>query len=673
MSLANVSICEEKLSNPSELNSFNSDLDDLIALIENDTSKTTKEESSLVATQSKVVQKDYRSMNLNELLQSIGLTQANRVLIAKLAAAEFLKQNETNNSVRKLKLEIRGFLDALTKDQLTDRQKLHFANYKILIEQIIQRSMAVHRYKIMSESEDDNTNAPLSFSDIYVTDSSTHQLIEKKPNFFVRLINLFRKKGTFKDYKIPYENPEQFAHLLLERTAPERIEIFKQQAKTMGLLSHIEIYHILTTIPAESQSIVYQLLKPNLIGRIDFYPLEVLKLAADVNSEASLDFIPIDPRIILMDIRETGDNLNIFEVYEFLKSLNFNTADISSALTGRKLSLEDFSWYIHERTYQRNSVPFDDALIFAHLFINSYEDLGIIELGRRVLRPNYHKGESWKTIDEFFDLEIKRKPEQKLGLINTQRQSEQTKSTFPISVTENTQIVLLKEFAKTNWKSKEDLKVISELVNVSPVSNLVQNLRFNILGDALNSFYLSEIGEAAGEALYSISKNENLDENDQSSLIKELSKVNWKTTFKDKWLVAALGQMKPLSSAVHDLRIKLLSRALRSQKLPIAILASEALANIARYEQDAFTQKTIFKYCKVDWNRDMSVVFRGYEYHENMVAVAEYMKPADQSIIELQIKYLDNAKKSNQSHTKLVATNALCKALRYKNWKYKNQ
>ena len=69
----------------------------------------------------------------------------------------------------------------------------------------------------------------------------------------------------------------------------------------------------------------------------------------------------------------------------------------------------------------------------------------------------------------------------------------------------------------------------------------------------------------------------------------------------------------------------------------------------------------------------MSVVFRGYEYHENMVAVAEYMKPADQSIIELQIKYLDNAKKSNQSHTKLVATNALCKALRYKNWKYKNQ
>ena len=450
VSYANVLSCGEQLRNPVTENNSNSDLDDLIALIEKDTGKNTEADNTPIVTSSKVVQKDYRSMNLNELLQSIGFTQHNRVVLAKLAAAEVLKNDDANTSSLKLKAEIYSFLEALTKDQLTDRQKLHFADYKLMIEQIIQRSMAVHRYKIMSESVDDINDAPMSFMDMYIIDSPTQQIVGKKPNFFVRLINLFRKKATFKDYKIPYENPEQFAKALLERRATERVEILSQQAKTMGLLSHLEIYHILTTIPAESQARVYQLLKPNLIGRIDFYPMVVLKIAADVNSEALLDIIPIQPKIILNDIRETGKNLNIFEVYDFLKSLNFKAVDISSALTDRKLSIEDFISFIEK---QESPLPLDEALIFGGLLIQSNDDQVIIERGRAFLKTIFSDQHSQDRINNFFNLEIKRKTDPNKAL-NSKTVRERASSTPSNSTSEKTQMLLLKEFGNTEWEGR---------------------------------------------------------------------------------------------------------------------------------------------------------------------------------------------------------------------------
>lgn len=396
-SYANVTACKTKLAAQTP-NTEVSELDALVAeLTAEKNAPTANPEIIADAPNADVVSQDPRSMNLSELLASLQLQPYQ----ARLAAAEIVRQNQ-NGGQGQLKEEVQSLFEAITSDELTERQKLHLPSYKKVLEQLIGQSKAVRRYEIMNHYDD--LNGPSTVADLFVSAPITAPAPVAEPGFFARLFGGNKKEDVLPVVHIPYENPEQYSRALLERPSAERVEIIRNQSKKIGLLSHLEIYRILMTIAPESQVKVYEMLKPNLIGRIDFYPLEVLRISADVDSVAALDVVPVRPEIILKDLKETGKNLDIFEVYNFLKILDFKSSDISTAMIGRKLSYEQLSKFAEE---QGQSIPFDDMLAFGRIFIHSSSDIGTIEKGRSFLKSVFPDPDLATAIDHYFDREIR--------------------------------------------------------------------------------------------------------------------------------------------------------------------------------------------------------------------------------------------------------------------------
>ncbi len=376
-----------------------SGLDDLIAELTAEKVATTVSPEVFAEVQkTKPFDKDPRAMNLNEILHSLGLEP----YYTRLASAELVRQTQNDHHLQ-LGEEIQALFEAITTDDLTERQKLHLASYKKVIDQIISNSKVVRRHKIILGY--DESPPPQSVEDLFISQPTATAAPVKKPSFFAKLFGGgSKKKEVGKAVVIPYENPVQYARTLLERPSTERIEIIRQQVDQIGLLSHLEIYRILMAIPSQQQTQVYQMLTPNLIGRIDFYPFEVLKDAADIDSVATLDTVPIVPEIILTDLRETGKNLDIFEVYNFLRVLDFKSSDISTAMIARKLTFEQLSKFAQA---QGHTVPFDDMLAFIRIFVHSSPDLGTIEKGRSFLKTVFPDPDLTTAIDHYFDREIR--------------------------------------------------------------------------------------------------------------------------------------------------------------------------------------------------------------------------------------------------------------------------
>lgn len=341
--------------------------------------------------------RDPSTLTVNELLKDLQLSPHR----TRLALAEILKTNELNHNLQ-MKEEVAELFQGLVNNDLSDRQKRHLKEYKAVIENILQKSNAVTRFEILIKHSDE-ISAPQTIADLYVAKPVQTERQPEAKGFWKSLFGAEQKKDEEKVMRIPYENSIQYSRALAERSSEERVKILRQQANTLGFLSHGEVYQILMTIPADHQMEIYNLLKNNLIGRIDFYPVSVLKSAADIHQVAFLDVHPIIPEIILADLRETGRGLDLLEIYQLLKTLNFKSSEISSAFLGHSLSLERLKGILESQGQQ---MPFDDVLAFTRIFIHSSPDIETIKSGQALLKTIFPDPDFVASIDHFFSVEM---------------------------------------------------------------------------------------------------------------------------------------------------------------------------------------------------------------------------------------------------------------------------
>lgn len=533
---------------------------------------------------------DPRTLKEEELLKRMGF----QPFLVRLASAEILKLNEQDQNLH-LKEDVQHLLEAVVANKFSDRLKLHIANHRKILEEIVRRSGAVHRYQIMNgDAQTEAPPAPQNFVDIFYHSVPQPLPPQKKgKGFFAWFFGSKTKQDSSTAMEIPYENPEQFAHALKDRPPDKRVEIIEKQAPKMGLLSHLEIYRILMAIPSEMQDQVYRHLKQNLIGRIDFYPLEVLKLAADIEGVSSLDITPVNKRILLADLRETGMNLDVFEVYAFLKLLDLPSSEIWNALSGRKVSLEQLKEFFQ----RRNSIlPFDEALNFTGLFIENNTRAEIIEMGRQFLKTVYVDEPFLSQIDTFFDSKLASK----------KRAAESPTRAHDEAV----QISLIKEFETHNWSFDryedhlfQSLKVLD---SIRPVSGNVNVLRIKAVAKAMFGTKNEHLRNAAADVLLNIA-GDNQDALSQATLCEEI-KPNWNYS-KDVWLlkiVEIYKQLKPANAEDKEKIITELGKAQRSENKHVRDAASKAICSLAsctssgvRNEVDIENQ--LKDIAKIDW------------------------------------------------------------------------
>ncbi len=655
-SFANVQTCKTSLATKEETVVKKpavdvSGLDELIAeLIGKKEATTVRPDIIVEAQKTKPFDKDPRAMNLNELLHKLGLQPD----YTRLASAEFVRQTQNDHHLQ-LREEIQALFEAITTDDLTERQKLHLASYKKVIDQIISNSKVVRRHKIILGY--DESPPPQSVEDLFISQPTATAAPVKKPSFFAKLFGRGSKeKEVGKAVGIPYENPVQYARALLERPSTERIEIIRQQVDKIGLLSHLEIYRILMTIPSQQQAQVYQMLKPNLIGRIDFYPFEALKVAADVDSVAALDIIPVNPGVILADLSETGTHLDILEVYKFLKTLDFKTAGIASAMVGRLLSIEKL---LEITENHGKTIPFEDVLMFARVFVRSNLDEKIIEEGRAYLKSVFMEGTQQDKIEKLFNTELAKKNAPIEDSPETKDTQEHLAEKYDKGI-EDTQLALVGQFSSVDWSfnANQDYldKAISGLRMLRPISDKVQEQRVQALSQAVHSDFPG-VRNAAGNAFIEMAQNEQ-DPFTQELILSEVI-VNWDYGGDRGYLfkmIKAVSLMRPTNEDIEQMRIRYLGKAKLSTTVRVRNSATDVLCSIAicGHLTEGDQRAIVDEFAKVNWDYEPYI-----DNFFKVIASLKSIRPVSDSIQVERIKVLAEALISNYSSIRNSAADAI--------------
>ncbi len=257
---------------------------------------------------------------------------------------------------------------------------------------MIQKSQTVKRFQLITLYGDKQKTK--SLNDFYIVAEAP--LETKKKSFWHRLLSPGRPKVDPNDTGIPYLDAVQFSQTLLERPASMRLEIIEKQVKTLHALSQLELYTTLTAIPGDLQFAAYKFLEPKLVGRVDFYSLNFLRKAADVDSENGLEVTAVNPNIILHDIRKTGDHFNVFQTYFLLRSLHLKPNEIYPTLSGLRISHDELTEFVN---HEGRQTAISDLLSLTSIFVKSSPNLEIIERGRRILKSKFRAKATAEQID----------------------------------------------------------------------------------------------------------------------------------------------------------------------------------------------------------------------------------------------------------------------------------
>ena len=595
---------------------------------------------------------NYQSMMVNELLSLMGI----EAYQMRLAAAEILKQYEPSQSQKtKLKVEIQSLLNGIVNDTLSVREKKHLHSYKKVLLDIIQKSRAVQRFEVLRTY--DNTVSPQTVSDLFESQENLNPPPPKKFRFKSFFGISSHQSNEIKIAPIPYENAEQFARALSERSINERVEIIRLQTKNMSFLSHLELYRILMAIPVESQLTVYHLLKPLLIGRIDFYPMNILSLYADFEASATLDIIPVSADIIFLDLIETGVHLDLWDLFQFLKMMKLPESEFSKTLKGRSLSFEKFSQIIKENS---NKIKLDEMLLLALNFIDSYSNIEIINQGRNLLKEVYVDTTFKGIINNFFNREIASKDQKKTAQVQSLGMNNSNIKVQNISaaVDENEKIMstAIDNIAELDWNgnyNNDDLLTsIRTLVNIHPKSIEVQTLRIQTIVKALESNF-TNIKKMALSALQEIIENEH--DPAIQKLILVYTVLDWNSFYEQNSLlemIQIVRKMKPENHTIEQIRIKYLGRALNSVLTNVRNSASDALRIVSEspYLSEINQLELLRQFNNFDWN-----TIENTECLVYAIKSLGNIQPANEEITQLRMDILVKALNSTQQNIRTYA------------------
>lgn len=587
VSWANQTTCRESLQHTTGLSvPTTKDLDDLINQLTAGTveeksaepvilssnqlsnSDTTYKDTPLTATARAGAEHNPHSMGLEELLQSMGL----KPYLVRIAAAEILKSNEHGQYLT-LKNEVKALLEAIVNDSLSVRQKIHLASHRDILKEIVDRSGAVHRVQLIkSYGQSDPPPTPKNIADIYYSPVGQSQVPRKKSGLLSYLFGSSHSQDPSPSLEIPYENPVQFARAISDYTDGVKLDIIEDQVQKMGFLTHLEIYEILTALPVKIQEKAYNLLKQQLIGRVDFYPLEVLKLAADVDNTTTLNYHPVKANLLLWDLRQTGTKFDTFEVYALLKRLEIHSDEIAKFLTERHLTFDQFQEFMQKRS---SPLPIDEALLFTRILINGNSNSEQVDKVRDFLKSVYTDEEHMAKIDQVFPAKLE--PSKEDLEAPAPLHDRETKDNAGHSDPEKTQVNRLLTISRVaKWDIAwigDLLAFVEELAEIEPLNDKAHALRIEILEKALDPE--SRVRFEAFDLLKKIvqKKQDALSQNALlSTLIDPLLKAQ------------AIQEMKPANEEIQEMAINVLVQAQNHERKEVRSAAGQALCHILQCE-----------------------------------------------------------------------------------------